>query len=107
MNLILERIFHHHLHPVVADPMEVIDSKCFIVEILSIFNGSVLPLKTKGEFMEIIHHLRIDAIHLVQIGEAVLAEIDVSSGDVVVSLFSETEILHIAEEENTLPFLAH
>ena len=95
----------------IAYPMRVNISKsvcikAFVCIIVSILYTGKLILQTYIELADIVDDLRIDPVHLVDVGESVAAEIYISLREWRRSSFSKTEILHIAKEEYSLPLLS-
>ena len=91
--------------------MKVVGGKGLCIElsvsgILSILHCSPLIFKTYSELSKVIEALRIDTVHLIDVGVSVTAEIYIilmnRSGCLAVS---KSEILDIAGEKHSLPFL--
>jgi hypothetical protein len=94
----------------IAYPMRVIGRKSIFIElasvILSVLDIGQLILQTYIELADIVDDLRIDPVHLVDVGESVAAEIDITLGNRTICCISKTQILYITEKKNALPFLS-
>jgi hypothetical protein len=90
--------------------MEVLVCKAELIElafiILTVLNACPLILKADIELADIVDKLRVDSIDLVDIREAVCAEIYIRLGKRTGCSLSKTEILHITQHKHSLPFLS-
>ena len=74
------------------------------VNILAILNMSPLILQADIEFTYIIYKLRIDTVHLVDIGESVATEIYITLCQRACRSLLKSEVLQITDKKNSLPY---
>ena len=90
--------------------MEILVSETICIHrtsaiIFSVLDSCPLILQSDVHLTYIIYKLRIDTIHLIEVRETVAAEIYISLYKRI-HCIGKSEVLHISEEEDSLPFLS-